>query len=457
MRRALAAVGRIGVLTLGASLWWIAGLWAQGRYGIPILRYTETYETVREGLDAPELLRGPRLLVLLRRRQARPLDRAERRLHAAPVAHRRRVPARRSAGLLAAGARALAHRGYFVALLVVGTIIAVGAHPCDDPSPLGSIFKAFAASRPRARVAVSTPRAVPLIVLSARRVARRRDACARRSAPDRAAAWPRSPRSPSLVINLPPLFTGQMLGRQPAAARGHPVVLAARRRTTSQSAGRRDAACSSCRARTSRRTDGATPSTRSLPGPDGPAVRRPRADPVRHAAVGRPAQRPRPPPPGGLVRAVVARHGRRTHGGRRHHRPLRPAVRALPHAPPAQPLGRRRGDARASALRPSSATPVPNRRDPRAAADRRGRSSALPRRGRTRRRSPRSPSSAACDIVRAENADRRDAHGGQTARASSTRRLRGSSPRTNPCSIRRRSRATPTACSACSTTTPTWC
>ena len=34
------------VLTLVTSLWWIAGLLVQGTYGIPILRYTETYSTV---------------------------------------------------------------------------------------------------------------------------------------------------------------------------------------------------------------------------------------------------------------------------------------------------------------------------------------------------------------------------------------------------------------------------
>lgn len=39
---ALKAVGRIGVMTVGCSLWWLAGLWAQGGYGIEILRYTET-------------------------------------------------------------------------------------------------------------------------------------------------------------------------------------------------------------------------------------------------------------------------------------------------------------------------------------------------------------------------------------------------------------------------------
>lgn len=40
------------------SLWWVAGLMIQGAYGIPILRYTETYETVAAAALAPEVLRG---------------------------------------------------------------------------------------------------------------------------------------------------------------------------------------------------------------------------------------------------------------------------------------------------------------------------------------------------------------------------------------------------------------
>ena len=43
---------------LVTSLWWIAGLLVQGRYGIPILRYTETYQVVADAALAPEVLRG---------------------------------------------------------------------------------------------------------------------------------------------------------------------------------------------------------------------------------------------------------------------------------------------------------------------------------------------------------------------------------------------------------------
>ncbi len=42
----LAAGLRITVLTLATSTWWITGLALQGAFGIPILRYTETYAAV---------------------------------------------------------------------------------------------------------------------------------------------------------------------------------------------------------------------------------------------------------------------------------------------------------------------------------------------------------------------------------------------------------------------------
>ena len=57
------------------------------------------------------------------------------------------------------------HRSYFVLLLAVGALIGIGAHPFDEPSFLGSLFKDF--TRTDAGLALrSTPRAVPLVVLA---------------------------------------------------------------------------------------------------------------------------------------------------------------------------------------------------------------------------------------------------------------------------------------------------
>ena len=57
-RAAAAAVARIGILGLGVSLWWMAGLWAEGAYGINVLKYTETLPTVSSTSLSSEVLRG---------------------------------------------------------------------------------------------------------------------------------------------------------------------------------------------------------------------------------------------------------------------------------------------------------------------------------------------------------------------------------------------------------------
>ena len=56
-------------------------------------------------------------------------------------------------------------RAYFVVLVVVGTILSVGAHPLSDPSPLGSLVKAAATGSTVGLALRSTNRATPLVVL----------------------------------------------------------------------------------------------------------------------------------------------------------------------------------------------------------------------------------------------------------------------------------------------------
>ncbi len=57
-RAALGAVVRLGVLSLGVSVWWMAGFWAEGAYGINVLKYTETVPTVSSTSLSSEVLRG---------------------------------------------------------------------------------------------------------------------------------------------------------------------------------------------------------------------------------------------------------------------------------------------------------------------------------------------------------------------------------------------------------------
>jgi arabinofuranan 3-O-arabinosyltransferase len=165
-KRAALTLLRIGVLTLAASLWWIAGLWAQGSYGIDILKYTETVKTVATAGVAPEVLRGLGywffyggdklgnwIEASVHYTQSRPLIAAS---YAVPTL-----------ALLGAAFIRWRHRFYFAVLMLVGVAIAVGAHPFDDPSPFGALLKAFADSSNAGLALRSVGRAVPLVALGA--------------------------------------------------------------------------------------------------------------------------------------------------------------------------------------------------------------------------------------------------------------------------------------------------
>ena len=74
--RRSAPSGRIGAARPWAVALVVRRPVGQGRYGLPIIRYTETLPGRRRRLQRARGPPGPRLLVLLRQRQARPVDRA---------------------------------------------------------------------------------------------------------------------------------------------------------------------------------------------------------------------------------------------------------------------------------------------------------------------------------------------------------------------------------------------
>lgn len=163
-RAALTAAWRIGVLTLGVSLWWIAGLVLQGGYSLPVTRYTETYETVADASTAPEAFRGLGYWFFYGNDKfgqwIEPSVEYTQGVWLLFVGFGLAVLA-----LLGAGLVRWRHRSYFVLLIVLGGLIAVGSHPFDAPSPLGRLFKDFTTTD--AGLALrSTPRALPMLVLA---------------------------------------------------------------------------------------------------------------------------------------------------------------------------------------------------------------------------------------------------------------------------------------------------
>ncbi|MCJ7670685.1 MAG: DUF3367 domain-containing protein, partial [Acidimicrobiia bacterium] len=159
-----ATVGRIGVLTIGVSLWWAVGLVLQSRYGFSVLDATESLARVSGSTLPADLVRGFGNWFLSGSDRLGPwLEQGadygtEKLLTVATLG----VP------LLAFAATACIrwrHRAYFVGLVVVGVVVGVGAWPYGNPSPLGSVFKSFANGSALGLALRNTPRVVPVIVL----------------------------------------------------------------------------------------------------------------------------------------------------------------------------------------------------------------------------------------------------------------------------------------------------
>ncbi|MFM7060105.1 MAG: alpha-(1-_3)-arabinofuranosyltransferase family protein [Actinomycetes bacterium] len=216
LRRMLGTVARIGTLTLLASTWWMAGLWAQGNYGIDILRFTETVRTVARTSTSPEVIRGLGYWFFYGQDKIGPWIEAALPYTQNPghIVASFALPA---LALLCAGFMRWRHRAYFALLAFAGATVAVGAYPFDDPSPFGSILKGFAESSTAGLALRSTGRATPLVVLSlavflgvgVSALVERFEARGRRVAPAVAVVLVGA----LVLFNLPALWNGTFYGK----------------------------------------------------------------------------------------------------------------------------------------------------------------------------------------------------------------------------------------------------
>ncbi|HET9729448.1 MAG TPA: alpha-(1-_3)-arabinofuranosyltransferase family protein [Acidimicrobiia bacterium] len=163
--RAWDVTARTFALTFVTSLWWIAGLRMQGAYGLNVLKYSETVDVVAKTSTPNEVLRGLGYWFFYGQDRLGPW------IEAARDYTQRPVVILAGYGLVVLGLLAIAfvrwrHRVFLGLLLLVGVVIAVGAHPYDTPTPLGALFKAFATGSTAGLALRSTGRAVPLVVLS---------------------------------------------------------------------------------------------------------------------------------------------------------------------------------------------------------------------------------------------------------------------------------------------------
>jgi arabinofuranan 3-O-arabinosyltransferase len=162
-RKVWTLVWRTGLLTLLTSLWWIVALLVEGKYGINLLRFTETLQTVATSALPIEILRGLGYWFFYGRdpvslwNDAFPTY-ASSLIIATSIA----IPA---LAMLSAGVVRWAHRLFFVVLVVVGLTISVGAAPYGHPSVFGAVFKWFTNASTSGMAFRNSARAVPLVAL----------------------------------------------------------------------------------------------------------------------------------------------------------------------------------------------------------------------------------------------------------------------------------------------------
>ena len=155
---------RVGLLVVLTSLWWLSGLWVEGRYGLNILSVTETIKDVSQTLFPFELVRGLGYWMFYGRDPGSFWNDASQAFTRNPavVLASFLVPI---GAMVAAATVRWRHRLFFVVLLVSGIVIGMASAPFDDPSIAGSLFKKFAAGSSLGLALRSTARATPLIAL----------------------------------------------------------------------------------------------------------------------------------------------------------------------------------------------------------------------------------------------------------------------------------------------------
>ena len=164
-RAGVITVGKIGLLSSLVSLWWAAGLWAEGRYGINILRYTETIPTVSSTSTSTESFRGLGYWYFYGSDQIQLWTQAS---TAYTVGNIAPLPSLLLPSL-AIVAGIFVHWRYrvFSALLAFGGIvIAVGSYPYGQPTPVGSVLKWFGENTTAGLAMRSTNRVAPIFILA---------------------------------------------------------------------------------------------------------------------------------------------------------------------------------------------------------------------------------------------------------------------------------------------------
>lgn len=163
-RDAWSFLWRSGLLTTVTSLWWLSALLIEGRFGVDILRFTETVRTVAATSTPFEIIRGLGYWLLYGGDRTGSWNDARGALTQTSLVLLATflVP---TIALAGAALIKWSTRAYFVLLVAVGLIIGVGPAPYDNPSLFSGAFKWFTLSTSTGFALRNVNRAIPLLIL----------------------------------------------------------------------------------------------------------------------------------------------------------------------------------------------------------------------------------------------------------------------------------------------------
>jgi len=162
-KRTFALTGLLGLISAVMSAWWAAGLSVQGKYGAPVLSYSEALQSTSATSTATETLRGLGYWLFYDRNKITALTTAS-----TPYQNNLLIIGVGAVLVVAGCIGFLCHhklRRPLSLMLLIGVVLSVGAYPSDSPSLLWSYFS----HHPKSAVSLalrSSSRAVPLIALA---------------------------------------------------------------------------------------------------------------------------------------------------------------------------------------------------------------------------------------------------------------------------------------------------
>ena len=164
-RHALATGLRIAVLTLGACLWWVAGLEVEAAYGVNVLKYTETVSSTSQTSNPSEILRGLGYWYFYGSDHLGAWTAAAVRFtqQISLLATSYAVPV---LALVSAAFVRWRERSFFLVLLFLGMVLSVGPFPYSDPTRVGGALKDFMTNTTAGLALRSTDRATPVVLLA---------------------------------------------------------------------------------------------------------------------------------------------------------------------------------------------------------------------------------------------------------------------------------------------------